>query len=69
MWEQAHDLNRDARHINAFASRIFCESSMRPGSLSVLPTAEPFETTGEDFPVKDLPVAKEGVDIMPEPVD
>ena len=37
------------------------------GSSSVLPAAEPVETTGEDFPAADLPAAKEGVDILPEP--
>ena len=38
-------------------------------SSSVLPAAEPVETTGEDFPVKDLPAAEEGVDIPPGLVD
>ena len=33
------------------------------GSLSVLLTVELVETTREDFPAKDLPAAKEGVDI------
>ena len=38
-------------------------------SSSVLPAAEPVETSGEDFPVKDLPVAEEEVDIPPGLVD
>ena len=38
-----------------------------PGSLSVLLVVELVETTGEDFPAKDLPAAKEGVDIQPGP--
>ena len=39
------------------------------GSSSVLLAAEPVETTGEDFPVKDLPATEEGVDIPPGPFD
>ena len=39
------------------------------GSLSVLPAAELVEITGEDFSVKDLLAAEEGVDIPPGPVD
>ena len=39
------------------------------GSSSVLPVVEPVETTREDFPVKDLPVAEKGVVIPPGPFD
>ena len=48
---------------------FFVNPRCPPGSSSVLPAAEPVETTGEDLPFKDLPVAEEGVDIPPGPVD
>ena len=48
---------------------FFVNPRCPPGSLSVLPAAEPVETTGEDFPVKDLSVAEEGVDIPLGPID
>ena len=42
---------------------FFVNPRCTPGSSSFLTTAEPVETTGEDFPVKDFPAAEEGVDI------
>ena len=48
---------------------FFVNPRCPPGSLSVLPATEPVETIGEDFPIKDLPTAEEGVDIPPGPVN
>ena len=48
---------------------FFMNPRCPPGSSSVLPAAEPVETTREDFPVKDLQAIEEGVDILPRPVD
>ena len=48
---------------------FFVNPRCPPGSSSVLPATEPVKTTGEDLPVKDLPAAEEGVDILPEPID
>ena len=39
------------------------------GSSSVLPAAEPVETTEEDLPIKDLLTAEEGVDIPLRPIN
>ena len=48
---------------------FFVNPRCPPSFSSILPTAEPVETTGEDLPAKDLPAAEEGVDILPGPVD
>ena len=46
---------------------FFVNPRCPPGSSSVLPAAEPVETTVEDFPAMILPVAEEGVDIPLRP--
>ena len=48
-------------------SEFFVNPQCPPGSSSVLPAAEPVETTGEDLKVNDLLAAEGGVDIPPGP--
>ena len=47
---------------------FFVNPRCPPSSSLVLPAAEPVENTGEDFPAKDLPAAKGGVDIPSGPL-
>ena len=47
---------------------FFVNPRCPPSSSSVFPDAEPVKTIGEDFPAKSLPVAGDGVDILPKPL-
>ena len=67
MWEQAHDPNRDAKHIGSFNSEFFVNPRCPPGSSSVLSVVELVETTEEDSPTKGLLAAEGGVDIPSGP--